>query len=79
MDMSLHFFHLELKQVNVVVVVIILTIHMQKNWVSDVVKNLHVKIFNLMSRTNETRHIEWHETCKYECKFGANVLIITME
>ena len=26
-----------------------------------------------MSRTNETRHIEWQETCKYECKFGANV------
>ena len=26
-----------------------------------------------MSRTNETRHIEWHETCKCECKFGANV------
>ena len=21
-----------------------------------------------MSRTNETRHIEWHETCKCECK-----------
>ena len=27
----------------------------------------------LMSRTNETRYIEWHETCKYECKFGENV------
>ena len=26
-----------------------------------------------MPRNNETRHIEWHETCKYECKFGANV------
>ena len=26
-----------------------------------------------MSRTNETRHIKWHETCKCECKFGANV------
>ena len=26
-----------------------------------------------MSRTNETRHIEWHETCKYQCKFGANI------
>ena len=25
--------------------------------VSDVVKNLNVKVFNLMSRTNETRHI----------------------
>ena len=26
-----------------------------------------------MLRTNETRHIEWHKTCKCECKFGANV------
>ena len=37
------------------------------------VKNLNVKVFNLMSKTNEARHIEWHETCKCECKFGANV------
>ena len=28
--------------------------------VLDVVKNLNVNVFNLMSRTNETRHIEWH-------------------
>ena len=41
--------------------------------VPDVVKNLNVKVFNLMSRTNETRFIEWHETCKCKCKFGANV------
>ena len=31
--------------------------------VPDVIKNLNVKVFRLMSRTNETRHIEWHETC----------------
>ena len=36
--------------------------------VSDVVKNLNVKTFNLMSRTNETRHIKWHETCKFICR-----------
>ena len=41
--------------------------------VPDVVKNLNVKVFNIMSRTNETRHIEWHETCKCACKFGANI------
>ena len=41
--------------------------------VPDIVKNLNVKVFNLMSRTNETRFIEWHETCKCECKFGENV------
>ena len=33
--------------------------------VPDVIKNLNVKVFNLMSRTNETRHIKWHETCKF--------------
>ena len=37
------------------------------------VKNLNVKVFNLISKTNETRHIEWHKTCRCECKFGANV------
>ena len=37
------------------------------------VKNVNVKVFNPMSKTNETRHIEWHKTCKCECKFGANV------
>ena len=41
--------------------------------VADVVKNLNVKVFNLISRNNETRSIEWHETCKCDCKFGANV------
>ena len=33
-------------------------------YVPDIVKNLNVKVFNLMSRTNETRHIKWHELCK---------------
>ena len=71
-EKSLCFSHLVLKQVNVVVVVIVLTIRMQKICVPAVVKNLNAKVFNLMSRTNETRHIEWHETCKCECKFGGN-------
>ena len=39
----------------------------------DVVKNLNVKVFNLLLRTNETRHIEWYKASKCECKFGANV------
>ena len=33
----------------------------------DVVKNINIKESNLMSRTNETRHIEWHKTCKCKC------------
>ena len=41
--------------------------------VPDVIKNLNVKVFNLMSRTNETRHIEWRETCKCKCRLDASV------
>ena len=41
--------------------------------VPDVVKNLNVKVFNLISRTNETRHIKWHETCKCKCRLDASV------
>ena len=36
--------------------------------VSDVAKDLNIKVFNLMLRTNETRHIKWHETCKCICR-----------
>ena len=25
-----------------------------------------------MSRTNETRHIKWHKTCKYRCRLDAS-------
>ena len=39
----------------------------------DVVKNINVKVFNLVSRTNELRHIEWHETCKCKCILDASV------
>ena len=35
------------------------------------VKDLNVKVFNLMSRTNETRPIKWHETCKCVCILDA--------
>ena len=31
--------------------------------VPDTVKDLNVKVFNLMSKNNETRFIKWHETC----------------
>ena len=41
--------------------------------VPDVVKNLNFTAFNLMSRTNKTRHIQWHETCKCKCSPDVNV------
>ena len=40
--------------------------------VPDVVKNINVKVFNLMSFTNLTKHIEWHETCKSKCRLDAS-------
>ena len=40
--------------------------------VPDVVKNINVNLFNLISRNNETRHIEWHEMCKCECRLDAS-------
>ena len=36
-------------------------------------KNLNVKVFDLMLRTNETRHIKWHETCKCKCRLKKSV------
>ena len=32
--------------------------------VPDIVKNINVRVFNLMSRINEARQIIWHGACK---------------
>ena len=34
------------------------------------VKKLNIKVFNITSRTNETRHIEWHGRCKSKCRLA---------
>ena len=44
-----------------------------KMCVPDVVKHLNVKVFNLMSRTNEIRDTELHETCKCKCRLDATI------
>ena len=36
--------------------------------VPDIINFINVKVFNLMSRINETRQIAWHETCKCVCR-----------
>ena len=67
--MSLYFILLVLKQVNAFAACFCcsnINDPFAKVCVPDIVKKLNVKVFNLMSKTNETRHIEWHETC--ECK-----------
>ena len=41
--------------------------------VPDVAKILNLKVINLMSWTNETRHIECHKTCKCKCSLDVGV------
>ena len=41
--------------------------------VPDVSKNMNVKVFNLISTTNETRYIKRHETCKCKYRLDASV------
>ena len=44
-----------------------------KLYVPVFVKNINVKVFNLMSRTIETRYIKCHETSKCKCRLDASV------
>ena len=45
-----------------------------KMCVSDVVKNLNVRVFNLIQlRTNKAKHIKWNEITKYKCRLEASV------
>ena len=41
--------------------------------VPNIIKNINVGVFNLMSFTNQTRHIEWHEGYKCKCRLNASV------
>ena len=45
----------------------------RKLYVPDVVKKINIKLFNLISRSNETIFIEWHETCKGKYRLEAKV------
>ena len=39
-------------------------------YVRDIVENLNVKVFNIRSRTNETKQIKWYKTCKCICRLN---------
>ena len=41
--------------------------------VPENIKNTNAKVFNPMSKTNETRRIKWHKTCKCRCRLDASV------
>ena len=46
---------------------------MAKLCVPDVVRDTNIKVFNLLSRINETRKVVWHETCKCICRLTSAV------
>ena len=41
--------------------------------VPDVIKTINVKAFNLVSFSNQTKQIEWRETCKCKCRLDTSV------
>ena len=41
--------------------------------VPNAVRILNVRVLHPMSITNETRHVEWHETCKCKCRLDGSI------
>ena len=41
--------------------------------VADQIKDTNVRVFSLMSRTNEARHIKCHKTCICKCRLDASI------
>ena len=46
---------------------------MAKLFVPDIVKDMNIKVFNMLSRINETRKIVWHETFKCICRLTSAI------
>ena len=41
--------------------------------IPDIVKNVTVKMFDLMNSENATKQVEFHESCKCVCKINSSV------
>ena len=46
---------------------------MEKLCVPDIVRDMNIKVFNLLARNNETRKIVWHQTCKCVCRLTSAI------
>ena len=49
-----------------------------KLYVPDIVKNINVKVFNLISWSNK-KHIEWNENCKCKCRLNKDGMKINAD
>ena len=46
---------------------------MAKLCIPDIVKDMNIKVFNLLARSNESRKVVWHETCKFVCRLTSAI------
>ena len=46
---------------------------MSKICVSKIIKNVNMKVYNFLMRSNETRNALWHESCKCVCRLNSSV------
>ena len=46
---------------------------MAKLCVPDITKSINMKVYDLLMRTNETKNVVWHETCKWICRLTSAV------
>ena len=46
---------------------------MAKLCVPDAIKNVNMKVYNLLMRANETKNVMWHESCKCVCRLTSAV------
>ena len=46
---------------------------MSKICVPKIIKNVNMKVYNFLTRLNETRNVLWHESCKCVCRLNSSV------
>ena len=46
---------------------------MTKLCVPNVIKRVNMQVYNFLMRSNETRNVLWHESCKCVCKLNSSV------
>ena len=46
---------------------------MAKLCIPDIVRDMNIKVFNLLARINETKKIVWYETCKCDCRLTSAI------
>ena len=63
--------------INLVEVEILLLIHVLKDVLQIKFEKIHVKIFNLISRVNETKFLVQHEPCECKCRLNGNKNVCT--